>query len=70
LKKSPLDRMPGWRETSWGYHGDDGGTFHARADAALSYDNGKYNEGDYVGCGIDISRGTAFFTRNGKRLGE
>jgi len=60
--------MPGWGDTSWGYHGDDGGLFHAEY-TIVARTNGEFKEGDYVGCGIDASKGTAFFTRNGKRLG-
>ncbi|VEU41360.1 unnamed protein product [Pseudo-nitzschia multistriata] len=61
-------RMPGWDRQSFGYHGDDGGIFHASGGMLKQY-GPKFGPGDTVGCGVDyISKGI-FFTYNGKFLG-
>ena len=61
-------RMPGWDAQSFGYHGDDGGIFHASGGMVERF-GPCFGSGDTVGCGIDyISRGI-FFTLNGKFLG-
>jgi hypothetical protein len=61
-------RMPGWDNQSFGYHGDDGGTFHAFGGMVERF-GPCFGSGDTVGCGIDyVSRGI-FFTLNGKFLG-
>jgi hypothetical protein len=61
-------KMPGWDSQSFGYHGDDGGTFHASGGMVERF-GPCFGSGDTVGCGIDyISRGI-FFTLNGNFLG-
>jgi hypothetical protein len=61
-------KMPGWDNQSFGYHGDDGGTFHASGGMVERF-GPCFGSGDTVGCGIDyISRGI-FFTLNGNFLG-
>jgi len=61
-------RMPGWDQQSYGYHGDDGGIFHASG-GMLEQFGPKFGRGDTVGCGIDyISKGI-FYTLNGRFLG-
>ena len=60
--------MPGWSRGSWGYHGDDGNKF-SDAYQGVSYSD-KYGTGDIVGCGVDFNSNCAFFTKNGKRMGE
>jgi hypothetical protein len=60
--------MPGWDQNSFGYHGDDGGIFHASGSMVQQY-GPTYGVGDVVGCGIDYLRGHLFYTLNGKYLG-
>jgi len=61
-------RMPGWDEHSYGYHGDDGGIFHASGDMLKRF-GPSFGKGDTIGCGIDFLAGAIFFTLNGKFLG-
>ncbi|KAL3942399.1 MAG: hypothetical protein SGBAC_003393 [Bacillariaceae sp.] len=61
-------RMPGWDTCSFGYHGDDGGTFHASG-AMLERFGPCFGTGDTVGCGIDYVARGIFFTLNGTFLG-
>eukprot|EP00549_Striatella_unipunctata_P023414 CAMPEP_0118706418 /NCGR_PEP_ID=MMETSP0800-20121206/20545_1 /TAXON_ID=210618 ORGANISM="Striatella unipunctata, Strain CCMP2910" /NCGR_SAMPLE_ID=MMETSP0800 /ASSEMBLY_ACC=CAM_ASM_000638 /LENGTH=319 /DNA_ID=CAMNT_0006608947 /DNA_START=223 /DNA_END=1182 /DNA_ORIENTATION=- len=61
------NRMPGWDQHSYGYHGDDGGVFHESGESQNHYE--EFGAGDVVGCGIDYVRDKIFFTLNGKFLG-
>jgi len=61
-------KMPGWDQYSYGYHGDDGGLFHAGGMMVRSY-GPVFGVGDTVGCGIDYLKREIFFTINGKTLG-
>ncbi|KZT58536.1 SPRY-domain-containing protein [Calocera cornea HHB12733] len=64
----PLGRLPGWEDGSWGYHGDDG---HAFTGTQTDTDYGpKFTSGDVVGCGVDYTTGTAFYTKNGLLIGN
>ncbi|KAL3920689.1 MAG: hypothetical protein SGILL_003130 [Bacillariaceae sp.] len=61
-------RMPGWDRQSFGYHGDDGGLFHASGGMVKEFGS-KFGEGDTIGCGIDYVNKGIFFTLNGRYLG-
>ncbi|KAG4305188.1 hypothetical protein PORY_001358 [Pneumocystis oryctolagi] len=63
----PLNRLPGWESDSWGYHGDDGHSFCCQG---IGKEYGpKFTKGDIIGCGINFSSGTGFYTKNGVYLG-
>ncbi|CDH60069.1 ran-binding protein 10-like [Lichtheimia corymbifera JMRC:FSU:9682] len=65
-RENNLDILPGWEDNSWGYHGDDGNSFH---DGDPTRYGPLFTTGDVVGCGVDIAQGKAFFTKNGVYLG-
>ena len=60
--------MPGWHNHSWGYHGDDGNGYSEFWEG-VPY-GPLYGTGDIVGCGVDFKSKTAFFTKNGEKLGK
>lgn len=67
-KNVALTRAPGWENESWGYHGDDGHIF-ASQNVGKHY-GPTFSSGDTIGCGINFRTSTAFFTKNGRSLGE
>ncbi|ORZ14156.1 hypothetical protein BCR42DRAFT_354593 [Absidia repens] len=68
---SRLDRLPGSDDYSWGYHGENG--YLTGGPPSLNNRTRKYGTcfgiGDTIGCGIDFSDKTIFYTRNGIHLG-
>ena len=61
--KASLEKLPGWEPESWAYHGDDGKTFCCQS-TGKTY-GPKFTSGDIVGCGINFTNRSAFFTKNG-----
>ncbi|GAB5356788.1 hypothetical protein AAMO2058_000319000 [Amorphochlora amoebiformis] len=60
-------KQPGWDSFSYGYHGDDGNIFHG---SGMGEEFGSaFGPGDVVGCGIDYTNRSIFFTKNGAFLG-
>ncbi|KAF4983314.1 hypothetical protein FZEAL_1252 [Fusarium zealandicum] len=66
-KTSTLSRPVGWEPETWGYHGDDGRCFTGQ-NIGRHY-GPLYNMGDVIGCGINFRDSTAFFTKNGVKIG-
>lgn len=64
----PRDKMPGWDDHSYGYHGDDGGIFHGQGEMIKRY-GPPFGPGDTVGCGLEYSSKKIFFVKNGEFLG-
>ncbi|KAJ8062364.1 hypothetical protein OCU04_008908 [Sclerotinia nivalis] len=66
-KQVSLSRLPGWEPDSWAYHGDDG---HGYAGQSSGKPYGpSFTTDDTIGCGVNFSTGSAFFTKNGDYLG-
>ncbi|KAI0435788.1 ankyrin repeat-containing domain protein [Xylaria telfairii] len=76
LRGDTID-FPGWppedrakSAASWAYHGDNGGFYCSTGNgtAAFSDSNFRYRSGDTVGCGVDLTTGKIWFTKNGELL--
>ena len=67
-QKASLQRLPGWENESWAYHGDDGKSFGGES-TGKNY-GPTFTTNDVVGCGINFVNGCIFFTKNGVFLGE
>ncbi|KAM5441917.1 hypothetical protein MferCBS31731_003179 [Microsporum ferrugineum] len=68
--KASLERLPGWEQESWAYHGDDGKTFFGDNQGQGRPYGPTFTVNDTIGCGIVFSTGSAFFTKNGSFLGN
>lgn len=67
---STLERLPGWEQESWAYHGDDGQIFSSHPQGkAYGGAQHRYGPTDTIGCGVNFRTGEAFFTKNGNYLG-
>ncbi|KAF1993817.1 hypothetical protein P154DRAFT_449259, partial [Amniculicola lignicola CBS 123094] len=64
-----LSSRPGMNEDTWGYHSEDGGIFNYPV-GTTSYTNGTFGTGDVIGCCVDPTLGTAYFTKNNEKLDE
>ncbi|KAK2594086.1 hypothetical protein QQS21_008189 [Conoideocrella luteorostrata] len=60
-------RPIGWEPESWGYHGDDGRCFTGQNIGRLF--GPTFSMGDIIGCGVNFRDHTAFFTKNGVKIG-
>uniref|UniRef100_A0A8H7NFI9 Protein SSH4 n=1 Tax=Bionectria ochroleuca TaxID=29856 RepID=A0A8H7NFI9_BIOOC len=67
-KNATLSRSIGWEPESWAYHGDDGRCFTAHNSGR--HFGPPFNQGDVIGCGVNFRENTAFFTRNGVKIGS
>lgn len=68
--KASLERLPGWEQESWAYHGDDGKTFSGESPGQGRAYGQTFGVHDTIGCGVNFSTGSAFFTKNGDLLGN
>ncbi|KAI2065861.1 hypothetical protein LOZ37_006197 [Ophidiomyces ophidiicola] len=69
-KDASLERLPGWEQVSWAYHGDDGKTFFGDNQGQGKPYGPTFGIEDTIGCGVNFAAGTAFFTKNGIFLGN
>lgn len=67
--KASLERLPGWEQESWAYHGDDGKSFFGESQGQGKPYGPTFTANDTIGCGVNFASGCAFFTRNGVFLG-
>ncbi|CAI2194596.1 19228_t:CDS:2, partial [Funneliformis geosporum] len=65
-KSASLNKMPGWEDSSCGYHGDDGQIFFNSKGKPFGP---KFMTGDTIGCCLNFRNNTVFYTRNGVNLG-
>lgn len=63
-----LGKLPGWELNSWGYHGDDGQSFHERQHGEPY--GPTFTTGDIVGCCLNFGINEVFFTKNGANIGK
>ena len=61
--KVKLNRLPGWDENSYGYHGDDGNIFCESEDPAFETEK-PFQSGYPIGVLLDFNMATLTFTRN------
>ncbi|EEU45534.1 uncharacterized protein NECHADRAFT_69522 [Fusarium vanettenii 77-13-4] len=66
-KTATLSRPVGWEPEAWGYHGDDGRCFTGQNIGR--HFGPLYNTNDVIGCGVNFRDNTAFFTKNGVKIG-
>ena len=67
-KEVSVGRLPGWEAGSYGYHGDDGNSF-CGSGSGVAY-GPTFSTGDVIGCGLNLVRHSAFYTKNGQHLGS
>ena len=61
-----LNSMPGWKPFTIGYHGYNGKVYYEFRGKEYG---ATFGTGDVVGCGIDLTSETVFFTKNGLSYG-
>lgn len=67
--RASLERLPGWDSESWAYHGDDGKAFIGESQGQGRPFGPTFAVNDTIGCGINFTAGSAFFTKNGILIG-
>lgn len=65
VKKSIF--LPGWEKSTYGLHSDDASIHTCGSKGKYC---GPFAAGDVIGCGIDHSNNSLFWTRNGNFLGK
>jgi hypothetical protein len=68
--KASVERLPGWEQESWAYHGDDGKSFFGESQGQGRPYGPTFTVNDTIGCGVNFTTGCAFFTKNGVFLGR
>ncbi|EED12645.1 Ran-binding protein (RanBP10), putative [Talaromyces stipitatus ATCC 10500] len=68
-KNASLERLPGWDNDSWAYHGDDGKAFIGEGQGQGRPFGPTFGVNDTIGCGVNFTTGSAFFTKNGILVG-
>lgn len=54
-----------------GYHGDDGRMYDSSVgDGGSKGTSRTFSEGDTIGCGVDWSRSSVYYTLNGEHVGK
>lgn len=64
------NRLPGWDEGSFAYHGDDGGFYVSNASDDPQESDEIFDKDDVVGCGLNFKTGQGYRTKNGVLLGS
>ncbi|RIB26133.1 concanavalin A-like lectin/glucanase domain-containing protein [Gigaspora rosea] len=65
-KEFDLNRMTGWEDGSWGYHGDNGNFI---CSGNCHHHGPSFSNGDTIGCCLNFTNNTVFYTKNGINLG-
>ncbi|KAI8891410.1 SPRY-domain-containing protein [Backusella circina FSU 941] len=65
---SALNHLPGYDAHSFAYHADSGNILNGNSQSKQC--GPTFSSGDTVGCGINFSEKTIFFTKNGVSLGS
>ncbi|KUL86765.1 hypothetical protein ZTR_04818 [Talaromyces verruculosus] len=67
--RASLERLPGWDNESWAYHGDDGKAFVGENQGQGRPFGPTYGVNDTIGCGVNFTTRSGFFTKNGILVG-
>lgn len=68
IKSASLGRLTGWEPGTIGYHADDGNLYRG-AGTGTAF-GPSYTTNDVIGCGVNFSEKSFFFTKNGILIGE